>query len=44
MLQRGWIERDHPKEGDKLTSNDFHFVYSTKSKDIFRIPNLSQNL
>ena len=25
-------------------TNDFHFIYSTKSKDVFRIPNLSSRI
>jgi hypothetical protein len=40
MEQRGWVEREHMKEGQPLLSNDFHFIYTTKSKDCFRIPNL----
>jgi tubulin monoglycylase TTLL3/8 len=51
MLRRGWVEHESHATGvktasDKFKSNAFHFLYSTKAKDIFRIPNLagSQNI
>ncbi len=43
FLRRGWVEHEHDKNGvnDKFKSNAFHYLYTTKSKDIFRIPNLA---
>ena len=40
MIRRGWIEHEHPAEGEKFNSQAFSFMYTTKSKDCFRIPNL----
>ena len=45
LRRREWIEHDHKSTGalvesEKFKSNAFHFLYSTKAKDCFRIPNL----
>eukprot|EP00347_Sterkiella_histriomuscorum_P020315 403338280 len=40
LLRRGWVE--HVRQADeKFNSLAFHFLYATKSKDIFRIHNIS---
>ena len=44
MLRKGWVEHDFAARKDedkKFTSNAFHFMYATKSKDCFRIDNLA---
>ena len=38
MNLRGWIEHEQPAEGEKFTSKGFHFMYATKTKDCFRVP------
>lgn len=46
MLRRGWVEHQHECTGaktdaNKFKSNAFQFMYTTKAKDVFRIPNLA---
>ena len=42
FLEQGWYEHKHDKNvSDKFKSNAFHYLYTTKAKDIFRISNLS---
>lgn len=42
FLKRGWVEHEHDKTvNEKFKSNAFHYLYTTKAKDIFRISNLA---
>lgn len=49
MLSRGWVEHVNPHPGsknpsEKFKSQAFHFMYTTKAKDNFRIANMAPSI